>query len=154
MRQGIERLYFEMIVPINPLPKQSYRARNGRGGYIPKRLKDYEDKLRARAAEAMGPKATLPAGRMVKVEAVFGRRTMHKVDTDNLFKGLLDGLKGVVFEDDDQVRVLYGEKILGQRDQAFVYVRVYDLGEDGWWQTCMPMSNHVTRVLNRSKDIA
>lgn len=101
-----------------PVPKQSFRkTRNG--GYIDPRVKAWQ--------EAVGWESKRyypePLTGNVSVELTFYLTTARRVDLDNLSKGTLDGMKGIVFDDDSQVVKLTLSKVV-RKERPGVYVVV------------------------------
>jgi len=101
-------------VPGEPVPKQSFRFGSGRGhSRISQRVADWQENISGTALaarqEAGGMDIFLPLmTRYATVTVHFYRSKVGRCDLDNLFKAVLDGLKKVVFEDDDQVKSLHG----------------------------------------------
>lgn len=88
------------IVAGTPVPKQSFRkTRNG--GYTDPRMSAWQERVSARAREAMQGRE--PITGPVAVRMVFVLANNRRVDLDNLAKGTGDGLRKIVFVDDCQV---------------------------------------------------
>jgi crossover junction endodeoxyribonuclease RusA len=91
----------------HPVPKG--RPRLGRGhAYTPSTTRAWEEHVGWAYKEAGGPHY---AGH-VEVEMLF-RVKGQAGDLDNLQKSLLDGLNGVAWDDDSQVRVLRATLVVG-----------------------------------------
>ncbi|MCA1696398.1 MAG: RusA family crossover junction endodeoxyribonuclease [Actinobacteria bacterium] len=56
--------------------------------------------------------------------SVLGVQRREKLDLDNLTKGTLDSLRGIVFDDDSQVDHLDLVKVRGTSDDEFIAIRV------------------------------
>lgn len=97
----------EFAVWENPLPKQSFRV-SGKGGYTPRRIKDWQNRLGWEARIAMRGREPLEGP--LAVEITFWRKTQRRVDSDNLSKACLDSLNGIAWRDDNQVVDLYLHK--------------------------------------------
>lgn len=102
-----------------PVPKQSFRASSIRP-FTQERVREWERAVGWSALAAMhgGPVIIGP----VAVRIVFYRKDARLGDIDNLSKGTLDGMKGVVMKDDRQVQALWLVKVLGARPGCEVWV--------------------------------
>ncbi len=116
----------EFFVNGHPIPKQSFRALKGGGGYIEKDVRAWQEKVRRRAASEMEGRS--PSSQWIEVELDFVLIHNRRVDLDNLSKGVLDALKKVVYVDDSQIVHLLLHKHAGQ--SAGVYVLVSEVRED------------------------
>jgi len=95
----------EFTVPGNPLPKKRPRVNtHTRRAYSDPRSVVWEQTVAQYAMLAMVGQDALPGE--VEVELTFRRASRHRVNIDNLCKAILDGMNGVVFGDDFQVRRL------------------------------------------------
>jgi len=85
-----------------PVPKA--RPRLGRGGhaYTPSRTAAWEERVGWAYREAQGPEFHGP----VQVALHFRRKSRRRADLDNLIKSVLDGLNGVAWQDDSQVKCI------------------------------------------------
>lgn len=90
-----------IIVNGEPRPKQSYRALKSGGGYQPKRVKDWQDTVAWEAKQAM--RGHEPIKGAISVSLVFSMGNNRRTDLDNLSKGTLDAMRGIVYEDDVQI---------------------------------------------------
>lgn len=101
---GKESRGWSIIIEGNPRPKQRPRVIHKDGktwAYTPRATRDWENAVIAAALEQVGP---LKLEGDLEIEAIFYRRTRHRVDVDNLIKSLIDGLMGArVFLDDSQI---------------------------------------------------
>ena len=86
-----------------PRPKQSYRH-SKHGGYTPARVKAWQEAVALAAKQEMA--GADPLAGPLAVEMAFHLPDRRKRDLDNLSKGVLDGMNGIVFEDDQQVTEL------------------------------------------------
>lgn len=88
------------VVEGNPVPKG--RPRLGRGGHVftPKKTAAYEDKVGWTARIAMAHRCAY-VGRVAVSISV--QTSNKRGDVDNIAKSLMDGMNGVVYEDDSQV---------------------------------------------------
>lgn len=116
----------EFFVNGHPVPKQSFRALKGGGGYIEKDVRAWQEKVRRKAASEM--EGRIPSNQWIEVELDFVLMHNRRVDLDNLSKGVLDALKKVVYVDDSQIVHLLLHKHAGQA--AGVYVLVSEVRED------------------------
>ncbi len=92
----------QFTVEGNPLPKQSYRARSGGGGYTAPRIKAWQTRVAIYATLEMGGRDPME-GNMV-IELRFFRGDKRRVDVDNLTKPVKDACNQIVFLDDSQVK--------------------------------------------------
>jgi Holliday junction resolvase RusA-like endonuclease len=107
----------------NAVSKQSFRI-GTHGGYQSSRVVKWQAKVREEAAKAMN--GTRPARTAVRVALTFYLSTISRADVDNLSKGVLDGLKGVVIADDVLVVSLQAAKRLATKELLpAVVVEVY-----------------------------
>jgi Holliday junction resolvase RusA-like endonuclease len=96
-----------------PLPKQRPRIANGHA-YTPQKTKAWEALVQAEAWIAMQGRYAL--ARDVAVTMVFRRHGSRRADCDNLQKSCLDGMNGVVYEDDSQIVQLHAEVQYGHQN--------------------------------------
>ena len=68
-----------------------------------------------------------PLSGKLKVKFLFQIRDFReKIDVDNMFKLLIDSMKGIVFDDDSQIYKLSGEKQIGMsRNEIHIVVEDY-----------------------------
>ena len=119
----------EFFVNGHPVPKQSFRALRGGGGYIEKDVRAWQEKVRLKASTLMAGRT--PSSQWVEVELDFVLTHNRRVDLDNLSKGVLDALKKVVYVDDSQIVHLLLHKHAGQAPGVYILVsEVQDEEED------------------------
>ena len=97
---------YNITIPGRPVPKGRPRvARKGRGYvfYTPKETKHYEQAVCLAAREVC--KKPLEGPVAVKLRLYF-RKKGNVPDCDNCAKSILDGLNGVAYQDDIQVKHL------------------------------------------------
>lgn len=97
-----------------PVPKQSFRYTANGGGYIDPRVLEWQKMVSTEAKAAMLSACQAPGTAPVAVHLDFYLPTRRRVELDNLSKGVLDALKTVVFDDDDQVVELHLRKKLNK----------------------------------------
>jgi len=105
-------------------PQGKQRPRLGKGGrvYTPKETKRYECAV-AWAALGARPRTWSKAGRFV-VEVTMYFPDLRRRDIDNVLKAALDGMQGVLYEDDSQVVIAGAIKWLDrERPRTEVVVR-------------------------------
>lgn len=93
-----------VFVPGDPQPKQRPRVVRGRA-YTPRRTSDYEQRIAAHALQARqewqrGRDPWPLTGTYYEVRVAFTRDVLTG-DSDNVAKSVMDGLRGVLFADDD-----------------------------------------------------
>lgn len=84
-----------------PLPKQSFRARNRHKGYTDPRVKAHQDAVSWKAKEAM--KGSKPYDDNVTVSYVFRRSDHRRCDYTNMAKLVDDAMNGIVYDDDSRI---------------------------------------------------
>lgn len=85
-----------------PVAKQSFRYTRTGIRYQTKAVKDYQKVVAERAAEVWH----YPPTRKRLVAKLHFRVTRDIADLDNLAKAVLDGLQGVVYKNDRQIKLL------------------------------------------------
>ena len=85
----------------NPLPKQSFRARNSRKGYIEPRIQAHQDAVGWAAKAAMQGKPPFEGN--VTVSYIFRRADQRRADWENLSKLVSDAMNGIVYDDDSRI---------------------------------------------------
>jgi len=58
----------------------------------------------------------------IKIELVFKINDNRKRDLDNLFKATLDSLKGIIFDDDDQILRIDALKMKGLKNKTIINI--------------------------------
>ena len=115
----------EFVVEGEPRAKQSYRASKRGGGYQTARVKGWQADVGWAAQQAMRAIRMMdPLSCDVFVDLTFHLGDKRRVDLDNLSKAVLDGLNGICWEDDRQVIDLHIRKIVGQKVDSGVIVRI------------------------------
>lgn len=131
-------MHIEFTIPGAPFGKERPRitVRGGFGhAYTPKKTVDYEKGVRSVAMgkvlktpgwDAEAPMAVrivayypIPASYTKKKRQAVLEGKLHptvKPDLDNVCKSILDAMNGVVYNDDKQIIVLYGEKHYAKED--------------------------------------
>ena len=120
----------EMLIRAIPVPKHRHRTRVVGGqiiSYTPRKVREWEERV-AWEAKAAGWKP-VPAGLQVEVRIDLWTSARWPGDIDNLAKSILDGLNGVGYEDDRQVRRLVVAMHQAGKGSERVYVRVSTLAE-------------------------
>lgn len=92
-----------------PRPKQSVKKGQSRKTgkavyYTPARIKEWQNEVAWRAKEAMG--GTEPVADRLFVILHFWLPDNRRRDLDNLSKGVLDGCNKIVWNDDQQIKIL------------------------------------------------
>lgn len=115
-----------------PVPKGRPRVYNG-VAVTPPRTVAYEEAVGYAALAARTWDA--PTDKPVSVVAWFYMPNHRRVDVDNLVKSLLDGLSGVLYEDDGQVVRIEAVKMV-DRDNPRAEVCVRELEEHDGYNAC------------------
>lgn len=130
-----------MKIFVEGIPVGKGRPRFMRNGhaYTPERTRTYENLVRLRAREAMCGEHPMKGALCVTIMARFpvpvsyskkrrlaclqaSEKPAKKPDIDNLVKAILDGLNGVVFEDDAQVVQLSAAKTYAEVAGCEIFV--------------------------------
>jgi len=105
---------YSITIPGRPVPKARHQVRlyGGRAvTYTPAKTREFEKAVRAYALKQGIKKQE---GDLAVIAAFY---TGGQGDIDNLLKSLLDGLNGVAWEDDRQVKAVVGIKLECQKGQ-------------------------------------
>lgn len=117
----------EIIVPGEPIPKQSFRIGYRGRHFQPARVRAAQDQVGWCAREAMAGEP--PLAGPVKVTATFARKSRRRTDLENLWKLAGDALEGIVYDNDAQIEYLELDKVQVDRlDEAKTTIRVKALG--------------------------
>lgn len=107
------RFEFNIFVPGKPLPLGRPRVAKNTNGLIkvftPKINKEYQAYVGIKVKDKMNKVKTRMSLNKMSVKLVF--HTYGKCDLDNLVKGILDAMNGILYKDDGQVVKLEAEKI-------------------------------------------
>lgn len=134
-------LEIEFFIPILPIAKE--RPRSGKFGfYTPSKTKCFELEIRKQAlcARQSGgihePISSItplyariefyfpiPSSKIKKINN--NDKKITKPDIDNLIKSTLDGLQGIIFEDDKQICSLYSSKMY-HHEMIGIYIYITD----------------------------
>ena len=113
-------------IPLKPVSlNQAYMVGRGAGFKLSKQgrkfKEDCQDFLKEQFLEDK------PFDKKLKVTIFFQLRDFREViDVDNMFKLLIDSMKGIVFKDDSQIYKLSGEKEIGMnRNEIHIVVEDY-----------------------------
>jgi len=125
----------DIVVPVSPVSKSRPRFNKDTGAvYTPKKTIKAEEAIGMMANIAMGSEK--PLLDPVVVECLFYlKRTkasikrgdeypVTKCDVDNLSKTVLDGMNGIVYEDDAQVVVLLAKKAYSDNPRTEITVNL------------------------------
>lgn len=119
-------MILEYVIPGPPQPKE--RPRRGRLGrwYTPDATKRYERHVKGCAVAAkMAHGECWPMGAAYRVKMLVWFQDLRRRDLDNVVKAVLDGLNGVLWDDDSQVVELsIGRAVDRDRPRVDVVVEV------------------------------
>lgn len=101
-------------------PVAKIKPRLGKDGGARQRIKNYENKVKEAARIAMSGKDPFCGDVCVSIEAYVYR----PMDCDNIAKCLLDGMKGVCYEDDFQVVELIIRKYKSNYNNQYTKIKV------------------------------
>lgn len=131
-KRGSKNIYtpakepLKIVIPGRPVPKERPRlSAAGRKIYIytPKETSEYEKRVSLAALTAANGKAFL---KNVSVEIKLFFQDRRFGDLDNYAKSILDGLQGVIFENDKQVARLSIERYIDKNERAEIYIGEID----------------------------
>lgn len=114
---------------IDPLPKERARVAQGRA-YTPSRTSAYEQEIGYRCLAYMQAHDLYTIVDLVAVKLVFRRKSKVHVDLDNLIKAVLDGLNGIAYQDDHQVREIYAKMTVGHNNDYGLDIEIRSLGNE------------------------
>lgn len=132
-----------LSIATEPRPRPALISTRGSASvrYDPRQKPSY-DQMKARvrgAAAAHLPEDWVPVTGPVEIRIVFERCPpasapdriwkISKPDTENLIKGTVDALTGLVFRDDDVVVVLLVAEVYGDEDR--ITMQVNDISDEG-----------------------
>jgi Holliday junction resolvase RusA-like endonuclease len=118
-------VYF--IAEGHPVPKQSTRFGNGHA-YPDERVTAWQQVVSLSARQAMSAAGLDLLQGNLGASLTFMLGDRRRVDIDNLSKGVLDGCKGIVYEDDRQVMELHASKKHGSKVPS-VHVHFWEVKE-------------------------
>jgi Holliday junction resolvase RusA-like endonuclease len=95
-----------------PVTKQSFRCRNNGKGYQTARVKSWQEAV-AISAKNASP-GIEPTGNRIQVELDFYLPDRRRRDCENLSKGVMDALEGIIFVNDEQCDDLHIRKFYKQ----------------------------------------
>ncbi len=123
---------YKIIIPGIPVPKARPKvACTGKHAiiYTPAKTREYEKVVESNAAKQIP--AITANNCPIRMKLVFclkrpkGRNSGYpskKPDIDNLIKSVMDGLKGVCYNDDSQVVAVDAVKVYGDNPQVEVWI--------------------------------
>ena len=139
--ESIEMMTLQFVIPGPPVGKGRPRFSTAGGkprSYTPAVTREYEALIAARAAEAMAGREPLKTPLRVMIEATMsiplswsktkrqaaldGDLYPSRPDVDNIAKTVLDGMNGVVYEDDAQVTHLKVNKKYAEEGLVTVWL--------------------------------
>lgn len=97
-----------------PRPKQSFQYSSRGGGFTPARVKDWQNLVSAEAGRAMIDRDKLAGPITAEIDFYLPNRSRR--DLDNLSKGVLDAMNGLVYDDDCQVIDLHLRKFFDSEE--------------------------------------
>lgn len=107
-----------------PVPKQSFRYTKNGGGYQSQKVKEWQGTVSWSATAKMIDRDLLTGDVCVKL--FFCLPDKRRRDWDNLAKGVMDALNGVVYRDDSQVVEAHIAKIVDRRVRPGVKVEILE----------------------------
>jgi Holliday junction resolvase RusA-like endonuclease len=133
--------YLNFTIVGDPVAKQRARVICRAGmvrAYTPSKTVNYEEIVRITAMEAMGRRKKIEGPLTVDLTFFLKKPASSKnfypvvkPDIDNLVKSILDGFKGVIFEDDKQIIVVTARKFYLDSSRGYVSVFIGVLEDNG-----------------------
>jgi Holliday junction resolvase RusA-like endonuclease len=135
-------MMISFTIPIKPVAWQRPRF-NGKVGYTAKKVSKFEETISLYAKKAMG--SNPPTKDMVTVTVKFFYKRPEKFpkyikeridrgeivagkptrpDIDNLAKGVLDAMNGIVYVDDGQVVEINISKLYSNQEEVYVFLNM------------------------------
>ncbi len=113
----------KFFVDGKPAAKQSFRYTRSGKKYQRANVKAWQDIVAIRSKQNWGKELTNK-----KLE-VYLRFYLKKdlADVDNLSKAVLDGMQGIIYENDKQVKILHAQKVKAGNHEAGVYVEIKEI---------------------------
>lgn len=124
MENGGEMKPIIIVVPGQPVAKQSTRFDGQGRAHTPQRVKDWQETVAWYARIAMGGRE--PLSGPVGMRIVFILKNHKRVDLDNLCKAINDSLNGIVFQDDNQVFSLHLMKRVSSKNTPGVAIVIVE----------------------------
>ena len=121
------RCIVAFTVPGRPRGKE--RPRMGRNGkfYTPRTTREYEETVAWFAKTAYKGEPTKDP---VRLDMTI-RSSKSKADTSNILKSIEDGMNGIVYVDDKQIKEIHISRIEGDGEGVDVTVSLLRNGDDG-----------------------
>lgn len=116
------------VVPGRPIPAARPRV-TGKGTYTPRTTRVAESAVAAYARTQWRLPPT-PKGTRWSVRIIASFPDHRRADVDNLAKTVMDGMTGIVYEDDDQVTELHVTRVQVDRGVGSTSVVAYLLDDD------------------------
>jgi len=122
-------MLYKIIVPGKAVAKDRPRVNKGGKLYTTQKTKAYEELVHAKAREVMRE----PLRGDVRVDIKIYAKNLRG-DIDNIAKTILDGMTGVAYLNDRQVKVLYVEVIesMFERVEVDLIEREVEQNNDTW----------------------
>lgn len=122
-------MLYKFVVPGKPVAKDRPRMNNAGKMYTPLKTKAYEELVHAKAREVMRE----PLRGDVRVDIKIYAKNLRG-DIDNIAKTILDGMTGVAYLNDRQVKVLYVEAMesMFERVEVDLSEREVEKNNDTW----------------------
>ena len=106
----------------NPIPKARPRFGFGRV-YTEESTSEWEETVGWQCKDQFKHRPLLGP---LSIDFIFYRDNLRRVDLENLEKAMLDGLQGILYEDDSQVKEKHG-KVLYSKEHPGVEVEIWQL---------------------------
>ena len=101
---------------------------------VPPKTHQFENVLKREIGNYFGSNSRFPTKKPVFVSIVHGlhsKRGFKDCDLDNRAKTILDALKGVIYDDDTQVHILWTQKLFLESEEESYYHIAVKLLDDG-----------------------
>lgn len=95
-------MQFDIPLKHNPLPYQNYIRHTGNRRYKLPKLKQYQEEISYYAIQTRTENKWKILDKPFKLEILFLIKGKRRGDIDNMAKGVIDALEGILFTDDKQ----------------------------------------------------
>lgn len=119
-----------IYLQLKPISINDYWGYVGKRVYVKRKGKQFKETIHKLLKEEKKPKILGP----VCVRITFGFKGSRKRDLDNMIKPLIDCLKNVVFEDDDQIYRYQLEK-RNMQDKDFIHIFIEPIPDLSYYST-------------------
>ncbi len=96
-------------------------------------VKEFRNSINLWLAESPEPNWPSTTRLLVAVQFGLTQKNYSEKDIDNITKSLVDALKGIVYEDDNQIDTLHVQKYISETDSFMVGIKELKEEDPGWY---------------------